>query len=187
MILTDDETFSKKLNGAVFPGLQGGPLMHIIAAKAVAFNEALQPDFKDYMANVLKNAQVLGQTLRSGGVDLCTDGTDNHLLLLDLRPFALTGDVVEKAFEDVGLSTNKNTIPFDPGTPRKPSGLRIGSAACTTRGLQAEDFVEIGQIMVNILKSLQNNEFEDSKNGFKEHVQKLCHAFPLSYRRGLVS
>ncbi len=135
VILTNDADLAKKLNSAVFPGNQGGPLMHVIAAKAVAFGEALRPEFKDYARNVIANARALAATLKEGGVDIVSGGTDCHMVLCDLRPLGVTGKDAENALERAGLTCNKNSIPFDPEKPFVTSGIRLGSSAGTTRGL----------------------------------------------------
>ena len=140
MILTNDEALAKKINSAVFPGMQGGPLMHIIAAKAVAFGEALQPEFKAYARAVVENAKALGEVLSAAGYDLVAGGTDTHLLLVDLRPKKLTGNVAEKALGRAHITTNKNGVPFDPEKPPVTSGIRIGSPAGTTRGFGIAEF-----------------------------------------------
>ena len=151
-VLTNDEDIAKKINSAVFPGLQGGPLMHVIAGKAVAFGEALQPGFKTYIDNVLANAQALGEVLKTGGVDLVTGGTDNHLLLVDLRPKGLKGNQVEQALERAGITCNKNGIPFDTEKPTVTSGVRLGTPAGTTRGFGVNEFRDIGRLIVEVLR-----------------------------------
>src|SRR6476646_8460341 len=145
MILTNDEALAKKINSAVFPGMQGGPLMHIIAAKAVAFGEALQPEFRAYARAVVENAKAMGEVLSSAGFDLVAGGTDTHLLLVDLRPKKLTGNVAEKALGRAHITTNKNGVPFDPEKPTVTSGIRIGSPACTKRGLGIAEFRQVGE------------------------------------------
>ena len=144
LMLWNDETLTKKLNSAVFPGLQGGPLMHVIAAKAVAFAEALRPDFKVYARNVVENAKALAEILRAHGLDIVSGGTDNHLMLVDLRPKGLKGNVSEKALVRAALTCNKNGIPFDPETPFVTSGLRLGTPATTTRGFGVAEFQQVG-------------------------------------------
>jgi len=152
MILTNDESLARRIDSAVFPGLQGGPLMHAIAAKAVAFGEALQPAFRDYAEAVAANARALAETLQEGGLEIVSGGTDTHLLLVDLRPLGLTGNVAEKALERAGITCNKNGIPFDPEKPTVTSGLRLGSPAATTRGFDEEAFREVGRLIVEVLK-----------------------------------
>ena len=152
MVLTNDETLGRRIDSAVFPGLQGGPLMHVIAAKAVAFGEALQPEFRDYAEAVVANARALAETLREGGLEIVSGGTDTHLLLVDLRPLGLTGDVAETALERARITCNKNGIPFDPEKPTVTSGLRLGSPAATTRGFDEEAFREVGRLIVEVLK-----------------------------------
>ena len=149
MILTNDEALAKKFNSAVFPGNQGGPLMHVIAAKAVAFGEALQPDFRGYAARVVANARALAATLKSGGLDIVSGGTDCHMVLVDLRPKGVKGRDAERALERAGLTCNKNAIPFDPEKPAVTSGVRLGSSAGTTRGFGEAEFRKIGELISN--------------------------------------
>ncbi|MCM3489752.1 serine hydroxymethyltransferase [Alkalihalophilus marmarensis] len=175
MILCKEE-FGKKIDKSIFPGIQGGPLMHVISAKAVAFGEALSPDFKQYGEAVIANAKRLGEKLVSEGVDLVSGGTDNHLLLLDLRSLNLTGKVAEKALDEVGITTNKNTIPFDPESPFVTSGIRIGTAAVTSRGLDLEAMDEIGALIALTLKNVEN---EDKLNEVRERVASLTAKFPM--------
>ncbi len=176
IILTNDDELIKKINKAVFPGIQGGPLMHIIAAKAVAFNEALQPSFKAYAKQIIDNAQTLSETLKKEGASLVSGGTDNHIVLLDLRPWNLTGKVAEKLLEEAGITVNKNTIPFDPESPFVTSGIRMGTAALTTRGMKQEEMVKIGEVIAAVLKS---NGDEDILKQAKETTKAICDAFPL--------
>ncbi|RLL47099.1 serine hydroxymethyltransferase [Oceanobacillus piezotolerans] len=176
IILTNDEEIIKAINKAVFPGIQGGPLMHIIAAKAVAFNEALQPSFKEYAEQVVKNAKVLGDTLMEEGASLVSGGTDNHLLLLDLRPWNLTGKEAEKILEEAGITANKNTIPFDPEKPFVTSGIRIGTAALTTRGMKEDEMVKIGKVMADVLKSKGDKEVLERA---KETTKEICGSYPI--------
>lgn len=182
MILSNDEALGKKINSAVFPGLQGGPLMHVIAAKAVAFGEALRPEFKLYAAAVVQNAQTLAATLVEGGLDIVTGGTDTHVMLVDLRPKGLTGNVVEVALERADITCNKNGIPFDPEKPMVTSGIRLGSPALTTRGFGSEDFVQVGNLIVEVLDGLKENgpdgnaEVEAKVRG---SVAELCARFPI--------
>ena len=176
IILTNDEEISKAINKAVFPGIQGGPLMHIIAAKAVAFNEALQPSFKEYAQQVINNSKALGDALMKEGASLVSGGTDNHLILLDLRPWDLTGKEAEKLLEEAGITVNKNTIPYDPQSPFVTSGIRIGTAALTTRGMREEEMIKIGEVMAAVLKS---NGDKDVLNKAKETTKSICEAFPI--------
>jgi glycine hydroxymethyltransferase len=154
LILCNDEAIAKKINSAVFPGLQGGPLMHVIAAKAVALGEALRPEFKAYAAAVVANAQVLAETLAEGGFDLVSGGTDTHLMLVDLRPKKLTGRAAEAALGRTGITCNKNGIPFDPEKPMVTSGIRLGTPACTTRGFGQAEFREVGKLIIEVLDGL---------------------------------
>ncbi len=170
------EEFAKKIDKIIFPGIQGGPLMHVIAAKAVAFGEAQQPEFKDYIDQVVKNANVLADSLTAEGVDIVSGGTDNHLLLLDLRSLNLTGKVAEHVLDEVGITTNKNTIPFDPESPFVTSGIRLGTAAVTSRGFKEEDMKEIASIMALLLK---NPEDEAVKKEAAERTAKLTAAHAL--------
>ncbi|MDQ0160598.1 serine hydroxymethyltransferase [Alkalibacillus salilacus] len=170
------EDFKKKIDSNVFPGMQGGPLMHIIAAKGVAFKEALDPSFKDYSKQIINNAKRLGEALKQEGIRLVSDGTDNHLLLLDVRPLNLTGKVAEAALDEIGVTTNKNTIPFDPESPFVTSGVRIGTAAVTTRGFGEEEMDEIASI---IAFTLNNHEDETKLEEAKARVQKLADRFPM--------
>jgi glycine hydroxymethyltransferase len=154
LILTNDAEIAKKVNSAVFPGLQGGPLMHVIAAKAVALGEALRPEFKAYAAAVVDNAQVLAKTLAEGGLDLVSGGTDTHLMLVDLRPKKLTGRAAETALGRAAITCNKNGIPFDPEKPMVTSGIRLGTPACTTRGFGQREFREVGRLIIEVLDGL---------------------------------
>ncbi len=182
MILSNDGETSALLNRAVFPGIQGGPLMHVIAAKAVAFAEALQPEFKDYAKKVAANAKILAKTMQSGGYDIVSGGTDSHLMLVDLRAKKLTGNIAEKALDRAGLTCNKNTIPYDPEKPMVTSGIRLGTPAGTTRGFGEGEFSQIGKMIVRTLDGLSMNGADG--NGAIEHavrgeVEKLCKAFPI--------
>lgn len=181
MILTNDETIAKKINSAIFPGLQGGPLMHVIAAKAVAFGEALRPEFKEYGHAVVRNAKALAKTLVSRGLDIVTDGTDSHLLLVDLRPKRLTGKAAEESLERAGLTCNKNAIPFDPEKPFITSGIRLGSPAGTTRGFGEQEFIAIGQLVGDVLDGLASNPEDNSKveKEVRVKVEALCAQFPI--------
>ena len=176
VILTNDEEMIKAVNKAVFPGIQGGPLMHIIAAKAVAFNEALQPGFNAYAQQAIENAATLGESLKNEGATLVSGGTDNHLVLLDLRPWDLTGKEAEKLLEEAGITVNKNTIPYDPQSPFVTSGIRMGTAALTTRGMKQEEMVDIGKIMADVLKSKGDQQV---LNQAKETTTNICEAYPL--------
>ena len=183
MILTNDEALARKFNSAVFPGLQGGPLMHVIAAKAVAFGEALRPEFRAYAQQVVANARALGETLRAGGLDLVTGGTDNHLVLVDLRPKRLTGKDGEAALNRAHLTCNKNAIPFDPEKPMVTSGIRLGSPAATTRGFAEEEFREVGRMIVEVLDGLARANAADAnaavEDAVRRRVQALCARFPV--------
>ena len=182
MILTNDEELAKKINSAVFPGLQGGPLMHVIAAKAVAFGEALQPEFKIYAKNVVENAKALAATLKTGGLDIISGGTDTHVLLVDLRPKKVTGKVAEHALERAHITANKNGIPFDPEKPALTSGIRLGSPAGTTRGFGVAEFQQIGEMIVEVLDGLNANS-PDGNTLVEERVKAraldLCARFPI--------
>ncbi|UOE93951.1 serine hydroxymethyltransferase [Alkalihalobacillus sp. LMS39] len=175
MILCKEE-FGKKIDKSIFPGIQGGPLMHVIAAKAVAFGEALKPEFKTYAQNIVSNAKALAEALNAEGINLVSGGTDNHLLLLDLQSLSLTGKVAEKALDDVGITTNKNAIPFDPESPFVTSGIRIGTAAVTSRGLDNEAMKELGSIIALTLKNIEN---EESLKEAASRVDALTAKFPM--------
>jgi glycine hydroxymethyltransferase len=180
--LTNDEELAKKLNAAVFPGLQGGPLMHVIAAKAVAFGEALRPAFKLYARNVVANAKALAETLKSKGLDIVSGGTDTHLMLVDLRPKRLTGKVAELALGRAHVTCNKNGVPFDPEKPAVTSGIRLGTPAGTTRGFGIAEFQEVGELIVEVLDVLsQKGVDEDSltEAAVREKVRKLVSRFPI--------
>jgi len=181
MILTNDEDLGKKFNSAVFPGLQGGPLMHVIAGKAVAFGEALQPEFKTYISTVVENARVLAQTLVEGGLAITTGGTDNHLMLVDLRPKKLTGKASEHSLEEAGITCNKNGIPYDPEKPAITSGIRLGTPAGTSRGFGPVEFKQIGQLIVRVLDGLVANPTDNSavEKTVREEVRALCKRFPV--------
>ena len=154
MVLTDDEAIAKKINSAVFPGLQGGPLMHVIAAKAVAFGEALQPEFKAYAKAVIANAKTLAGRLKERGADLVAGGTDTHVALVDLRPLGLTGKDADESLERAGITCNKNGVPFDPLPPMQTSGIRVGSPAGTTRGFGEREFRDIADMVADVLDGL---------------------------------
>ena len=181
MVLSNDEALGKKVNSAVFPGLQGGPLMHVIAAKAVAFGEALRPEFVTYAENIVANANALATTLKSRGLDIVSGGTDTHLMLVDLRPLNLTGKDAEASLERAALTCNKNAIPFDPEKPAITSGLRLGTPAGTTRGFGVDEFTMIGQIIGDVLaelsKSKDNNETAEAVA--RDKVKDLCRNFPI--------
>ena len=182
MILTNDEDIAKKINSAVFPGLQGGPLMHVIAGKAVAFAEALRPEFRLYARSVVENAKALAGTLKGHGYDIVSGGTDNHIVLVDLRPKKLTGKVSEKALERAGITCNKNGVPFDPEKPFVTSGVRLGSPACTTRGFGVAEFQEVGHMIAEVLDVLsQNGADADSltEEAVKGKVAALTARFPI--------
>ncbi|AVF05624.1 MULTISPECIES: serine hydroxymethyltransferase [Devosia] len=182
LILTNDEAIAKKINSAIFPGIQGGPLMHVIAAKAVAFKEALSPEFKAYASQVVANAKVLADTLVKGGVDIVSGGTDNHLMLVDLRPKGLTGKATEKALERAHITCNKNAVPFDPEKPAITSGVRLGTPAGTSRGFGEAEFQLIGELIIEVLDGLKTNG--DDNNGAVEaqvraKVKTLTDRFPI--------
>jgi len=180
-ILTNKGDIAKKINSAVFPGLQGGPLMHVIAGKAVAFGEALRPEFTAYIDRVLRNAQALGDVLTSGGLNLMTGGTDNHLLLVDLRSKRLTGTQAEKALERAGITCNKNGIPFDTESPTVTSGIRLGTPAGTTRGFGIAQFEQVGQMILEVLSALERepNGDEQAERAVRSRVRDLCGQFPI--------
>lgn len=175
MILCKEE-YAKKIDKSIFPGIQGGPLMHVIAAKAVAFGEALQEDFKTYAGNIISNAKKLAEALQAEGIDLVSGGTDNHLLLVDLRSLGLTGKVAEKVLDEVGITVNKNTIPFDPESPFVTSGIRIGTAAVTSRGFGEKEMEEIASIIAYTLK---NHEDEGKLQEAAQRVEALTGSFTL--------
>ena len=181
MILSNHPDLGKKFNSGVFPGLQGGPLMHVIAAKAVAFGEALTPAFKDYTRQVVENAQALAARLTARGLDMVSGGTDSHLLLVDLRPKGLTGDITEVSLENAGITCNKNGIPFDPQPPMVTSGVRLGTPAGTTRGFGHEEFIQIGHLIGDVFDGLAANPSDNSKveAEVREKVRALCQAFPI--------
>ncbi|WP_267389449.1 serine hydroxymethyltransferase [Sphingomonas sp. GC_Shp_3] len=182
MILTNDEAIAKKINSAVFPGLQGGPLMHVIAAKAVAFGEALRPEFKSYAAAVIENAKVLAATLKERGAEVVSGGTDTHLALIDLTPLGVTGKDADEALERAGITCNKNGIPNDPLPPTKTSGIRVGSPAGTTRGFGVAEFREIGNMVADVLDGLaKKGEQGDAQveADVRQRVAALCARFPI--------
>ncbi len=182
MILSNDEAIGKKINSAVFPGLQGGPLMHVIAAKAVAFGEALRPQFRAYAEAVIDNARALAATLAVGGLDIVSGGTDSHLVLVDLRPKGLTGKAAEASLERAGMTCNKNGVPFDPEKPTVTSGVRVGSPAATTRGFGTDQFREVGHMMVEVLDGLAASNSGDNavvEQAVRERVRALCRQYPI--------
>ncbi|HEX8526116.1 serine hydroxymethyltransferase [Allosphingosinicella sp.] len=182
MVLTDDEAIAKKINSAVFPGLQGGPLMHVIAAKAVAFGEALRPEFKSYAKAVIANARALAGRLSERGANLVAGGTDTHLALVDVRPFGITGKDADEALERSAITCNKNGIPFDPLPPVKTSGIRVGSPAGTTRGFGVAEFRDVADMIADVLEGLRDNGHEGNgavEGAVKERVRALCGRFPI--------
>ena len=182
VILTNNEEIAKKLNSAIFPGIQGGPLMHVIAGKAVCFGEALKPSFKDYAKATLENAQVLAAAIKAGGLDIVSGGTDSHIVLVDLRPKGVTGNIAEVALENAGMTCNKNAVPFDPEKPMVTSGVRLGSPAGTTRGFGAAEFKQIGEMIVEVIDGLSANGPEgnaDLEKAVWNKVQDLCNQFPV--------
>ena len=181
MILTNDEALSKKFNSAVFPGLQGGPLMHVVAAKAVAFGEALRPEFRLYQRAVVDNARILAETLMEQGCGIVTGGTDSHLMLVDLRPKRLTGKAAEASLERACITANKNAIPFDPEKPAITSGIRLGTPAATTRGFGTAEFREVGLMINQVLKGLQTSNSDNAvaEQAVATRVKALCARFPI--------
>jgi glycine hydroxymethyltransferase len=182
IILTNDEGLAKKLNSAVFPGNQGGPLMHVIAAKAVAFGEALRPEFRDYAARVIANARALAATLQKGGLDIVSGGTDCHMVLVDLRPKGVKGRDAERALERAGLTCNKNAIPFDPEKPFVTSGVRLGTSAGTTRGFGEAEFTQVGALVLKVIDALAAAGPEGDAAVEAEvlaEVRRLCAAHPI--------
>ncbi len=181
MILSNDEDLGKKINSAVFPGLQGGPLMHVIAAKAVAFGEALRPEFKAYAQQVVDNAQMLAATLVERGLDIVSGGTDTHLMLVDLRPKSLTGNISEESLDRARMTCNKNGVPFDPEKPMVTSGIRLGTPAGTTRGFGTDEFRKVGNLIGDVLDGLSENREDNSAAEAKarEGVAELCSKFPI--------
>ena len=178
MVLTNDEAIAKKINSAVFPGLQGGPLMHVIAAKAVAFGEALEPGFKTYAKAVIKNAQVLANRLKERGADLVSGGTDTHLALVDLRPLGITGKDADEALERAGITCNKNGVPFDPLPPMQTSGIRVGSPAGTTRGFGEAEFRDIADMVADVLEGVKAGD-RAVEAAVNVRVRELCARFPI--------
>lgn len=182
MVLTDDADIAKKINSAVFPGLQGGPLEHVIAAKAVAFGEALQPEFKSYIKAVKENAKVMSDVLAAGGLDMVAGGTQSHMVLVDLRPIGVTGKAAENALDRAGLTCNKNAVPNDPESPFVTSGIRLGSPAGTSRGFRVEEFRTVSEAILKVLKGLAENG-EDGNEAIETQVRRemkgLCDRFPI--------
>jgi glycine hydroxymethyltransferase len=181
-ILTNDEELAKKLNSAVFPGMQGGPLMHVVAAKAVAFGEALRPSFRLYAKNVVENAKALAETLKSRGLDIVSGGTDTHLMLVDLRKKRLTGKVAEAALERAHITCNKNGIPYDPEKPTVTSGVRLGTPAGTTRGFGIAEFRQIGDLIAEVLDALSQKGTEQdaqAEASVRDKVHRLVSRFPI--------
>ena len=181
IILTNNEELSKKFNSAVFPGLQGGPLMHVIAGKAVCFKEALSEEFRSYAKNVISNAKILSETLKNLGLEIFSGGTDTHLVLIDLRPFGLTGKEAEISLGKANLTCNKNGIPYDEQKPWITSGIRLGTPACTTRGLGLAEFKIVGELIYKVLVGLRDNRENNSliENKVKDQVKELCSKFPI--------
>ncbi|MBX2878292.1 MAG: serine hydroxymethyltransferase [Granulosicoccus sp.] len=182
MILSRDPDLGKKFNSAVFPGLQGGPLMHVIAAKAVAFGEALQPSFKNYQQSVIDNARALAATLAGGGLDMVSGGTDTHVMLVDLRPKNVTGKAAEAALGRAGITCNKNAVPFDPESPFVTSGVRLGTPAATTRGFGIDEFKQVGDMILRIVDGLSANGEEGNaavEKAIDAEVRQLCDRFPI--------
>lgn len=180
MILTNNEEIAKKINSAIFPGTQGGPLEHVIAAKAVCFAEDLTPQFKKYAAQVVSNAKAMGERLKKRGLDLVSGGTDTHLLLVDLRPKGLTGDVVSEAMELAHMTCNKNAIPFDSQPPKVTSGVRVGTPAGTTRGFKEAEFEQVADWMGDVIDALAKGDAAETINKVRKQVIELCRRFPIS-------
>ena len=180
MILTNNGEIAKKINSAIFPGTQGGPLEHVIAAKAVCFAEDLTPQFKEYAAQVVSNARAMGERLKKRGLDLVSGGTDTHLLLVDLRPKGLTGDVVSEAMELAHMTCNKNAIPFDPQPPKVTSGVRVGTPAGTTRGFKEAEFEQVADWMGDVIDALAKGDAAETINKVRKQVIELCRRFPIS-------
>ncbi len=181
IILTNNEGHAKKINSAVFPGLQGGPLMHVICAKAVAFGEALQPDFKKYVSSVVENAKTLSDVMLERGLEVVSGGTDTHLVLVDLRPKKITGKAAERSLENAGITCNKNGVPFDPESPFVTSGVRLGTPAGTSRGFGVNEFKLIGNLIGDVLDGLSSNPDDNSnvEGEVKAKVKTLCEKFPI--------
>ncbi len=182
MILTNDLEIFKKINSAIFPGIQGGPLMHVIAAKAVSYGEALRPEFKLYAKAIVDNARVLADTLKAGGADIVSGGTDSHIVLVDLRPKNVTGNITEEALERAGITCNKNAVPFDPAPPMVTSGVRLGTPAGTTRGFGVAEWKLIGEYIIEVLDGLAANGADGNgavEKSVKAKVAELCKRFPI--------
>ncbi|NCC22146.1 MAG: serine hydroxymethyltransferase [Alphaproteobacteria bacterium] len=182
MILSNDEDLGKKINSSIFPGIQGGPLMHVIAGKAVCFGEALKPEFRGYAQAIVDNARVLADTLMKGGLDIVSNGTDSHIVLVDLRPKGLTGKVTEVAFENAGMTCNKNAVPFDPEKPAVTSGVRLGTPAATTRGFGQAEFRQVGEMMIEVVDGLAANGPDGNgavEKAVRARVEQLCKRFPV--------
>jgi glycine hydroxymethyltransferase len=186
LILANDEEIGRRINAAVFPGLQGGPLMHVIAAKAVALHEALQPAFKQYASAVVANAKALAATLEQAGLEIVSGGTDSHLMLVDLRSVGITGRDAERSLERAGITCNKNAIPFDPEKPTVTSGVRLGSPAATTRGFGQDEFQTVGRCIVETLHGLatQSRDTGAAEAWVRAKVRELCARFPIYPKRG---
>lgn len=180
-VLTNDANIAKKINSATFPGLQGGPLMHVIAAKAVAFGEALQSEFGAYAQAVVENCRVLAQALADGGLTITSGGTDCHLAVVDLRPFGVTGNIAEQALESVGITLNKNAIPNDPEKPMVTSGIRVGTAAGTSRGFGADQYREIAGLVLETLHAVRAGTLDAERQAINKRVRRLAASFPLPY------
>src|SRR3954447_3587528 len=190
MILSNDEALGKKINSAVFPGLQGGPLMHVIAAKAVAFGEALRPEFKTYARDIVDNARTLASRLVEGGVDIVSGGTDSHIVLVDLRPKGLTGKAAEASLERAGMTCNKNGIPFEPEKPMITSGVRLGTPAATTRGFGVAEFTLVGELITEVLDGLAASNSGDNaavEAKVRGRIHDLCGRFPVYGSRSLAA
>ena len=185
LVLTNDEAIAKKINSSIFPGTQGGPLMHIVAAKAVALREALHPSFPAYAAAVVENARILARTLADGRLDIVSGGTDTHLMLVDLRPKGLTGKVAEQSLERAGITCNKNAVPFDPEKPTVTSGIRLGSPAATTRGFGPAEFARVGALILEVLDGLASGSNDNSaiEASVRERVFSMCGRFPIYPRQ----
>jgi glycine hydroxymethyltransferase len=181
LILTNDEVIAKKVNSAIFPGIQGGPLVHVIAGKAAAFGEALKPEFKVYAQAIVDNAHALADALQKAGLNIVSGGTDSHLMLVDLRPKGVTGKATEHALERAHITTNKNGIPFDPQPPAITSGIRVGTPAGTTRGFGVAEFARIGELMGEVITGLTENSEGDAvvEKRVAEEVIALCARFPI--------
>ena len=185
MVLTNDPDIAKKVNSAVFPGIQGGPLMHVIAGKAVAFGEALRPEFRQYAQRVIDNARTLAETLKVGGLDIVSGGTDTHLMLVDLRPKGVKGNATEKALERAWITCNKNGVPFDPEKPAITSGIRVGSPAATTRGFGADQFRQVGRWMVEVIDALaRGGDTTPVEDKVRKEVKALTDRFPIYGAKG---